>query len=100
MTMANSQYPIPNEISFQGANIYLEVQRQRELNDSRVHRGGRNRTECGSRNIRARVAELRGVEGVEKLRAEFDVGAFTQQFERRSLDDREVEVSLVRPEDY
>src|SRR5215813_10873822 len=79
---------------------YSEVQLQRELNDPRIHCGGRNYAKGGrGRYIGAGVAELGRVEGVEKLRVEFQVGAFAQPAERRPLNDRDVEVPLVRPED-
>src|SRR5262249_31069760 len=57
-------------------------------------KGGRRRNVC------AGVAELSRVEGVEKLGAEFDVGAFTQRLKRRTLNEGDVEIPLVRPEDH
>ena len=40
------------------------------------------------------------IEGVEKLRAELDVAAFTQKTNRCPLDDRDVRVVLARAGDY
>ncbi len=67
--------------------IALEIQLQRELDDSWVYRSARNRAKCRRRNVAVGIVELRVIEDVEKFRAELDVAAFAQQTKRRPLDD-------------
>ncbi len=85
-------------ISSVGGRASLEREPQCELHDPRVHCRERNDAEGCREDVRVRDAELRGIEGIEELRAEFDAGAFMRMAERRPFDERDVEVPLVRAE--
>src|SRR5436190_14746941 len=72
---------LPLAVLTRSVTLILKIQLQRELNNPRIDRRGRNHAKSRRRDVGAGITKLRRVEGVEKLRAKFEVCAFAQSFQ-------------------
>src|SRR5262249_53689997 len=74
----------------------LEVQLERELDQTRSNTGSRYPAKRSIRDCRIRIRKLWSIEGVEKPRAKFYVGTLRGPARYGAFDQSKVEVALIR----